>query len=33
VNIVTVTSGSFQRTASATVTVTSEDNTCPQPDP
>jgi hypothetical protein len=32
VNIVTVTSGSFQRTASATVTVTSEDNTCPQPD-
>ena len=33
VNIVTVTSGSFQRTASATVTVTSEDNTCPEVDP
>lgn len=31
VNIVTVTSGTFQRTASATVTVTSEDNTCPVP--
>ena len=29
VNIVTVTSGAFQRTASATVTVTSADNTCP----
>lgn len=29
VNIVTVTSGPFQRTASATVTVTSADNTCP----
>ncbi|CAN5845873.1 hypothetical protein BH20GEM1_BH20GEM1_17640 [soil metagenome] len=33
VNIVTVTSGSFQRTASATVTVTSDDNTCPEVDP
>ena len=32
VNIVTVTSGSFQRTASATVTVTSADNTCPEVD-
>lgn len=32
VNIVTVTSGSIQRTASATVTVTSADNTCPQID-
>lgn len=29
VNIVTVTSGLVQRTASATVTVTSADNTCP----
>lgn len=29
VNIVTVTSGAFQRTASATVTVTSDANTCP----
>lgn len=28
-NVVTVTSGAFQRTASATVTVTSADNTCP----
>ena len=33
VNIVTVTSGSFQRSASATVTVTSADNTCPVVDP
>lgn len=32
INIVTVTSGSFQRTASATVTVTSADNTCPEVD-
>lgn len=30
VNIVTVTSGTVQRTASAAVTVTSEDNTCPE---
>lgn len=28
-NVVTVTSGAFQRTASATVTVTAADNTCP----
>lgn len=33
VNIVTVTSGSVQKSASATVTVTSEDNTCPEVDP
>jgi hypothetical protein len=33
INIVTVTSGTVQKSASATVTVTSEDNTCPQPDP
>lgn len=32
INIVTVTSGSFQRTASATVTVTSADGTCPEVD-
>ncbi|HYO46378.1 MAG TPA: SdrD B-like domain-containing protein [Gemmatimonadota bacterium] len=29
INIVTVTSGAFQRTGSATVTVTNADNTCP----
>lgn len=32
INIVTVTSGSFQRTASATVTVTNADNACPEVD-
>jgi hypothetical protein len=32
INIVTVTSGSVQKSASATVTVTSEENTCPEVD-